>query len=214
MWEGGLSFLTYFLNYMPTLTTKLEAVNSMLGHIGEAPVDDISTPANLPISGSTAITVLDEISREVQSEGWHFNTEDDVTLSPDAGNSNKIVLSSDIIDVDVVDHSSDIVPRGLTLYDRKENTTAFTKDIKVTLVRLLDWDDLPEPARRYMTLRASRVLQGRLVGSRELEALIARDEYIAKSRLESFDSSSSDRTIFDNYDTAARIGINRNYNIS
>jgi len=198
---------------MPTLTTKLEAVNSMLGHIGEAPVTDISTPSTLPISGSTAITVLDEISREVQSEGWHFNTEEDVTLSPDSNNNNKIVLPTDVIEADVVDSSYDVVPRGLTLYDRKENTTAFTRDLKVTLVRLLDWDDLPEPARRYITLRSSRVLQGRLVGSRELEALIARDEYIAKSRLERFDAASSDRTIFDNFDTAVRIGVNRSSSI-
>lgn len=199
---------------MPTLTTQLEAVNSMLGHIGESPVASISTPSTLPISASTALTILDEVSREVQSDGWYFNTEKDVTFSPDAGNSNKIVLPTDVIEADVADHSSDIVPRGLTLYDRKENTTAFTKDIKVTLTRLLDWDSLPEPARRYITLRAARILQGRIVGSRELEALIARDEYMAKARLEEFDAKSSDRTIFDNFDTGARIGINRNYSIT
>lgn len=199
---------------MPTLTTQLEAVNSMLGHIGESPVDSIATPSALPVSASTALTILDEVSREVQSDGWYFNTEKDVTLSPDAGNSDKIVLDTDVIEADVLDHSSDIVPRGLTLYDRKNNTTAFTKDIKVTLTRLLDWDSLPEPARRYITLRAARVLQGRIVGSRELEALIARDEYMAKARLEEFDAKSSDRTIFDNFDTGARIGINRNYSIT
>ena len=199
---------------MPTLTTQLEAVNSMLGHIGESPVDSIATPSALPVSASTALTILDEVSREVQSDGWHFNTEKDVTLSPDAGNSDKIVLDTDVIEADVLDHSSDIVPRGLTLYDRKENTTAFTKDIKVTLTRLLDWDSLPEPARRYITLRAARVLQGRIVGSRELEALIARDEYMAKARLEEFYAKSSDRTIFDIFYTGARIGINRNYSIT
>jgi hypothetical protein len=199
---------------MPTLTTQLEAVNSMLGHIGESPVTSIASPSTLPISASTALTILDETSREIQSDGWHFNTEYNVTLSPDAGNSNKIVLPTDVIEADVLDHSHDIVPRGLTLYDRKENTTAFTSDIKVTLTRLLDWDSLPEPARRYITLRAARVLQGRIVGSRELEALIARDEYMAKARLEEFDAKSSDRTIFDNFDTGARIGINRNYSIT
>jgi hypothetical protein len=197
---------------MPTLTTQLEAVNSMLGHIGESPVDSIATPSALPISASTALTILDEVSREVQSDGWHFNTEYDVTLSPNV--SNNIVLDSDIIEADVDDHSSDIVCRGLTLFNRKDNTSTFTSDIKVTLTRLLAWDSLPEPARRYITLRAARILQGRIVGSRELEALIARDEYTAKARLEEFDSKNSDRTIFDNFDTGARIGINRNYSIT
>ena len=196
---------------MPTLTTQLEAVNSMLGHIGEAPVSSISNPSALPISASTALSVLDEVSREVQSEGWYFNSEKDVTLSPDG--SGNIVLDSDVVFADVVDYTLDVAQRGSKLFDRKNNTLVFTKDVTVSLIRLLDWDDLPEPARRYITLRASRMLQGRLVGSRELEALIARDEYIAKSRLEEYDSNSSDRTIFDSYDAAIRIGVNRPQNI-
>lgn len=197
---------------MPTLTTKLEAVNSMLGHIGESPVNSISNASALPISASTAVSVLDEVSREVQSDGWYFNTEHNVTLSPNVDGN--IVLDSAVVEADVIDSTLDIAQRGSKLYDRKNNTSVFTRDVKVNLTRLLDWDDLPEPARRYITLRSSRILQGRLIGSRELEALIARDEYMAKARLEEYDSNTSDRTIFDNFDTGARIGINRNYSIT
>ena len=74
----------------------------------------------------------------------------------------------------------------------------------------LEWDSLPEQARRYITLKATRSLQSRLVGSRELEALILRDEFTAKANLERSEAANSDRTIFDNYDAASRIGINRN----
>ena len=196
---------------MATLTTKLEAVNAMLGHIGESPVTSISSTASLPISASTALGILDEISREVQSEGWHFNTELKVTLSP-TGNG-VIALSEDILEVDTTDISIDVVQRGLVLFDRSNNTSSFTKDLEVNLTRLLDFTSLPEAARRYITLRASRVFQGRMVGSRELEALIARDEYQARARLEEMDSGGSDRTIFDNYDVSSRIGINRNYQL-
>ena len=196
---------------MATLTTKLEAVNSMLGHIGESPVTSISSTSSLPISASTALGILDEISREVQSEGWHFNTELKVTLSP-TGNGN-ITLSEDVLEVDTTDISIDVVQRGLVLFDRSNNTSRFTKDLEVNLTRLLDFTSLPEAARRYITLRASRVFQGRIVGSRELEALIARDEYQARARLEEMDSGGSDRTIFDNYDVSSRIGINRNYQL-
>ena len=196
---------------MATLTTKLEAVNSMLGHIGESPVTSISSTSSLPISASTALGILDEISRGVQSEGWHFNTELKVTLSP-TGNGN-ITLSEDVLEVDTTDISIDVVQRGLVLFDRSNNTSRFTKDLEVNLTRLLDFTSLPEAARRYITLRASRVFQGRIVGSRELEALIARDEYQARARLEEMDSGGSDRTIFDNYDVSSRIGINRNYQL-
>ena len=196
---------------MPNLTSKLEAVNSMLGHIGESPVNSISNTNALPVSAATAISALDEISRAVQSEGWQFNTEVNVSLSP-AGDGT-ITLSGDILELDPIDTSIDVVQRGLSLFDRSNNTTVFTKDLKVNQTRLLDWDSLPEPARRYITLRASRVFQGRIVGSRELEALIARDEYKAYAALMDFDSGSSDSTIFDNYDVATRIGINRNYDL-
>ena len=195
---------------MPTLTTKLEAVNSMLGHIGESPVNSISDTNALPVSAATAITVLDETSREVQTEGWHFNTEKDVTLTPNGGT---ITLPTDVLQVDATDSSVDIVQRGATLFDRKSNSSTFTADLKVTLLRLLDWDYLPETARRYVTLRAARIFQGRIVGSRELEALIARDEYQARSRLEESDYGTSDRTIFDNFDASSRIGLNRNYEL-
>ena len=184
----------------------------MLGHIGESPVNSISNTNALPVSAATAISALDEVSRAVQSEGWNFNTEVNVSLSP-AGDGT-ITLSDDIIEMDPIDTSIDVVQRGLSLFDRSNNTTVFTSDLKVNQTRLLDWDSLPEPARRYVTLSASRVFQGRVVGSRELEALIARDEYTARAKLLEFDAGSSDRTIFDSYDVASRIGINRNYDLT
>lgn len=197
---------------MPTLTSKLEAVNSMLGHIGESPVNSISDTNALPISAATAISVLDEVSRSVQAEGWHFNTELKVTLSP-AGDGT-ITLSDDILEVDTTDTSIDIAQRGLSLFDRSNNTSVFSKALEVNLTRLLDFTSLPEAARRYITLRSSRVFQGRMVGSRELEALIARDEYNARADLMDAEGNNSDRTIFDSYAVASRIGLNRNYDIS
>jgi len=197
---------------MPTLTSKLEAVNSMLGHIGESPVNSISDTNALPISAATAISVLDEVSRSVQAEGWHFNTELKVTLNPVGDGT--ITLSDDILEVDTIDTSIDIAQRGLSLFDRSNNTSVFSKDLEVNLTRLLDFTSLPEAARRYITLRASRVFQGRMVGSRELEALIARDEYNARADLMDAEGNNSDRTIFDSYAVASRIGLNRNYDIS
>lgn len=197
---------------MPTLTSKLEAVNSMLGHIGESPVNSISDTNALPVSAATAVSVLDEVSRAVQAEGWHFNTELKVTLTP--ASDNTITLGSDIIEVDAIDTTIDIVQRGLSLFDRSNNSTTFSSNLEVNLTRLLDFTSLPEVARRYITLRASRVFQGRMVGSRELEALIARDEYNARADLMDADGRTSDKTIFDNFDAASRIGINRNYDLN
>ena len=195
---------------MATLTSQLESVNVMLGHVGESPINTLTGTGSLPVSATAALAALNEVSKEIQSEGWHFNSEKDVTLSPVSGTIN---VPEDAVQVDAEDKSLDIIQRGAALFDRANNTSTFTESIKVNLIRLLNWDSLPEEARRYITLRASRIFQGRIVGSRELEALIARDEYQARSRLEESDYGSSDRTIFDNYDAATRIGVNRNYDI-
>ena len=101
------------------LTTKLEAVNTMLGVIGETPVNTISG-SSLPVSVVTALNVLDEVNREVQSEGWHFNTEFEYSLTRDA--SNQFNLPTNVLKIDTpVDKYTDIdiVQRGNTLYDRK-----------------------------------------------------------------------------------------------
>ena len=194
------------------LTTELESVNQMLGHIGEAPINSIANTEALPVSANVALTTLREVAKEVQTEEWHFNTVTDHEISPDA--ANKIPLPPSTLFVDAVDKNDDYVQRGLFLYNRKDRTFTFTSTVKVDLTEQLDWDDLIEPARRYITLRASRIFQGRIVGSRELESLIAVDEMQARARLQELDSQSSDRTIFDSTDVYYRLGARRNYNVS
>ena len=62
-------------------TTELEAVNIILSGIGEAPVNSLS---DMTADVSLARNILAEISRETQTEGWQWNTEDDYPLTPDA----------------------------------------------------------------------------------------------------------------------------------
>jgi hypothetical protein len=193
------------------LTTELESVNQMLGHIGEAPVNSISSEASLPISASTALVVLRETAKEVQSEEWHFNTVTD--YEPIREVSGKLRLPDNTLFADAKSKQNDVVQRGLYLYNRKDRTDVFSETLKIDLTVQLDWDELPEVARRYITLRASRIFQGRMVGSSELQSLIAVDEMQSRARLLELDSQSSDRTIFDSEDVLRRIGVERNYNI-
>jgi len=198
---------------MATLTSKLDAVNTMLGYVTEAPVNSIADTTALPPSAALAKGVIDEVSREVQQDGWHFNTAQDYKLEANA--SNKFVLPDNVLQVDTVDTTYDVVQRGTTLFDRKNYTDVFTEDeLKVNITFLLEYEELPEQARRYIALKASRMFANRLVGSREIEALIYRDEIRAKAAMEEAEGNNSDRTIFDNYDTATRIGINRRIDLA
>ena len=195
---------------MATLTSKLEAVNTMLGYIGESPVNSIASATALPHSAALAKNILDEVSREVQSDGWQFNTVENFKLAQGYP-AGTFQVPENTLQVDAVDISIDTVQRGTTLWNRAENSKQFNAEyIFVNMTFLLDWEELPEQARRYITIKAGRIFQARLVGSRELESLIMRDEMYAKARLEETDGRNADITIFDNYDVASRIGINRN----
>jgi hypothetical protein len=182
------------------LTSKLEAVNTMLGVIGESPVNTISG-SSLPVSVVTALNALDEVNREIQSEGWHFNTEFEYPLVRNA--SNKFTLPNNTLKIDVpVDKYTDLdlVQRGTTLYDRKNHTDVFTKDLDVTITFELEFTELPQQFRTYIVIKAARKFANRFLGSPEIETFTLRDEIHSKATAIDSDSENADRTIFDNAD--------------
>lgn len=186
-----------------TATTRLQAVNIMLATIGSAPVNQLTGP-NAPNSADVAIatSVLDEVSLNVQSRGWHFNIEQDVTLTPDPV-TKEIVLASNVlmVDIDYPDNKDlDVVMRGLKLYNRKNNSFQFDSSVNsVRLIRALEWDDLPQAARHYITIRSARIFQDRTVGSDKHHTFTQQDEIIALSNLKKYEGETADHSIFDNY---------------
>jgi hypothetical protein len=182
------------------LTTKLEAVNIIISVIGEAPVNTI-TGVSLPVTAIQAISTLDETSKAVQSEGWHCNTEHEYELTPDSVTS-KITLPQNTLKFDLdplLYTDSDPVQRGLKLYDRKNHTEIWTKSVKGTITFELEFEDLPEQIRHYVTVKAARIFANRFIGNREIEGFTLREEVEAKARAIDSDSENADRTIFDHY---------------
>ena len=182
------------------LTTKLEAVNTMLGVIGESPVNTISG-SSLPVSVVMALNVLDEVSREVQSEGWHFNTEFEYPLVRNSSNQFSLPTNTLKIDTPIDKYTDiDVVQRGTSLYDRKNHTDVFDEDLEVTITFELAFEDLPQQFRTYINIKAARKFANRFLGSPEIESFTLRDEINAKATAVDSDSENADRTIFDNYD--------------
>jgi len=183
-----------------SLTTKLSAINSMLIGIGEAPVNTLNSGLQ---EAEIAAILLDNISREVQSLGWSFNTDLRYNLNRDSGNN--ISLPTNTLQVDSTklkrQYSSDIVLRNGKLYDRTKNTFEFDADVEVDIVFLFDFEEIPEVARRYITLRAGRKFQENILGSSEMTQLQWKDEQVALFALRDADSQMADFNIFDNYDT-------------
>jgi len=182
------------------LTTKLNAVNIIISVIGEAPVNSLRG-TTVPLTAIQAEDVLDETNKAIQSEGWHFNTEHEYPLTPNASTS-KISLPSNTLKVDLdpsIYTDSDPVQRGLSLYDRKNHTYEWTKEVKASITFELDFEELPEQFRHYITVKSARIFANRFLGSREIEGFALRDEVEAKARAIDSDSENADRTIFDNY---------------
>lgn len=186
---------------MPTssrMTTELEAVNRLLAIVGESPLNTIS--GNFPAGIQVAIDLLHSVSREVQSIGWHFNTEEDYELS--INQDGHIELPGNTLDVDVTIESGelDIVQRGLRLYDIKNHTYVFTQSLRCTLITCLDFDELNQVARQYIMIRAGRIYQDQTVGSSEHHGFTQQDEMQALAGLQGSNAENMDASIFDHWD--------------
>lgn len=165
----------------PSVTTELSAVNTCLAAIGEAPISTLS--GQLTGDVLTARAVLNEITVEVQSEEWVFNVEHDFPLVPNE--DKEIVVPADIVAILTPsrDFSLDVILRGPKLYDRANHTYTFDQTLTVNIKRLLPFESMPESARRYVSLKAARIFQDRVLGSDQLHDNQSRDELQARARL-------------------------------
>ena len=196
-----------------TRTTQLECINTMLSTIGEAPVNSLS--GVLPLDASTAVNILNEVNREVQSAGWKFNTSWKVSLPRDV--NNKLVVGTDVLHIEF-NHlresksSYDPVLRGNYLYNLAKESYTWDKDFEyVTVIYLLDFETIPEQARRYITIRASRIYHDRTLGSQAIHKYSLTDELGALALLKQTEADTADHNIFDSLDQFTT--INRNNTI-
>lgn len=163
-----------------TPTTELEAINSMLANIGTSPVNTLS--GALRVDVSNARKILSKHSRQVQSEGWVWNTEHCYPLP--RNEDDEIQLPQNLISVVVTRGSApdlSVIQRGMRLYDRKNHTFSFTEDKQATIVFALPFDEIPEHARLYIFLRAARKFQETTIGSNTLSSFDRADEARARA---------------------------------
>lgn len=186
-------------------TTELDAINIMLGTIGESPVSSLAGESSM-VDVSMARQILREISTQVQEEGWHFNSEIAWSLTPDAV-TGEITLPSNCIQIDTSGGSTtvDVAARGRRLYDRVNHTFVFSGSLTCDMVVLLSFDECPQSARHYIAIRAARVFQQRMVGSEALGGFTEKDEIRARASLRKFDGNTADYNILSGSWSVARI---------
>ena len=134
--------------------STLEVVNSMLGLLGELPVNSITDPHTLIPAALAAITNQNAL---VQVDFWWFNVEYP-TLIPQAG-SGLILVPEDASSVDSLTQYPRLAVRGNRLYNLDDITDVFTQPLRVRLHRVLPFSDAPAIARAHIAAKAKLEFQ-------------------------------------------------------
>lgn len=199
-----MSIFTYTLGKATPLSddtlapsTELEAVNDMLSAISESPVSSVEEDQP---DAQLALRLLRQENRAVQAEGWYWNTEENFKLLPNS--SGEFVLPAGTMRVDTTEASAsfDVSPRQGKLYDRRNATFAIAASVLyITLTILRSYEDIPQPARDYIRVRAGRKFIKRTTGATQADSgYESKDEAQARATLEIDEESGADRSIFDN----------------
>ena len=111
----------------PERGTHLNAINTMLSAIGESPTTRAILDAESSADVVMAKQILDEVNKEVQAQGWHFNTEYEVKFTPEG--DKHIVLGTNIARIDLEpphENGLDVIVKYTSgeyrLYDKKDKT--------------------------------------------------------------------------------------------
>lgn len=185
-----MSFPTY------AVSTELDAVNQILSSVGQAPVTtlDLQNP-----EVAIVLNTLREVSRMVQAEGWTFNTERNYELTPDT-NTKEILFPTNALSIDTYryQHYSDYDPvrRNGKLYDRLGHTYQWQEPIKVDIVWQFDFTDLPPALQAYITARAARMCATKMIGDREINALLQEQELMTRAAAMEYECQQGDYTMF------------------
>ena len=172
----------------------------MMVSIGEAPISSLSTD-DLPQDAAIASFVLDEVNREVQATGWHFNREYNVAMELDS--NDYIPVSTTVLSVDIPrsEIADTITIRGNYLYNTSKDDDSdrfeFDGPLDATVIYLLELTDLPQPAREYIVARAARMFQERVLGSADLSKVLFSKEQDTRGELMQYEMTAGNNNYLD-----------------
>lgn len=192
--------------------TELSSVNSILGAIGQAPISRIynKTDGELTYVNpeiSFIHQLLMEVNSDVQNEGWVFNTEHCLPLTPNA--NGEILVPANVLRLDMCDNATyrttNFVLRGGKLYDKYRHTFKFDPQTAINFDVVWKWEyeELPSAFKRYITLRASGRAATQMVANADLVKLLATQEAQARATCMEYECNQSDATFFGTPDGTA-----------
>ena len=164
--------MAYVIDEHDSSKLLLSSINTLLQTINELPIETADDLANY-VTAQLAEMTIDEVKKEVLSQGWHFNTDKNYPFPPDL--SGVISIPYNVLDI-VSSSKTDIVMRDWKLYDKANQTFEFTEAEDCDVVWNMDFNSLTHPLRHYITIKASRVFQARQIGDQIAYAYSKDDE--------------------------------------
>tara|TARA_Y100001951_G_scaffold96337_1_gene94962 strand:+ start:1188 stop:1862 length:675 start_codon:yes stop_codon:yes gene_type:complete len=195
--------------------TELSAVNSILGAIGQSPVTSLGNVQSTTTTNAAGVTstihsyenpeiafiynILSEVNKDVQNEGWGFNIEYHVKISPTA-TTKYVHIPTNVLSYDINDgqaiRTQDVVRRNGRLYDKVHHTDEFESDVYLDVVYLWPYEDLPPAFKRYIVYRAAVRAATQLVANPALVQLLQQQELQAKSTCLEYECNQGDHSYF------------------
>lgn len=169
---------TVFSNGTIYAKSELSMINECLLTIGEAPLIDDTIVDLIPVGtdGDIARRVIQGVMLDVQSRGWYFNTDYDMELLADSDGIISTPPNVLKLDFGNTGYKHKYTLKNGKVYDMEEKTYYIGKDLAADVVWLIDYADLPYEAYEYISSRASRKFQQRVIGAQETDQYAARDE--------------------------------------
>ena len=177
-------------------TSELDALNVMLTNIGQQPILNIK---NTNPQVALAKTVLNQVVSDVLTEGWTFNRELDFPIEPNS--DGEVYLPENVVAWDLTWPTDyDVVIRDGKLYDKRNHTYEFDKNttLKMDIVWLFDFEDIPNAIRNYITIRAANLFAMRTTGSTEIAKYGQQEEMQARATALDYETQQGDWNIFQN----------------
>ena len=170
--------------------------------MGQAPVTTLDQQ-NPEVA--IALNTLREANKQVQAEGWTFNTEHHYEMTGDA-NTFEIAYPTNALQIDTTRSQHfddyDTVRRGGKLYDRHKHTFLWKNDdgtaktIQVDVIWYFDFTEVPIAVQQYITARACVMSALKMVGDSELVQLLQQQEINTRAAALEYETSQGDYSMF------------------
>ena len=192
--------------------TELQAVNQMLRSIGESAVQTLSSGQ---IDAEQAQATLAEVSRRIQSQGWHCNTRRSVSLGKNS--SNQFAVGVNVLSIDTVNPDSGrrqgspnpssyfnaVLRRSADdtkylLYDLDNDTEVWTTPTTLTvdIIEYLPFSNLTTQLQVYVYKSAAHEYQKSAVSSSTLYQFTLEDVQEAGMNAVQEETANEDRNMF------------------